>query len=1249
MSLRIGVDTGGTFTDVCVYDDVTNQVHVRKVSSTRRDPGQAIITGVSEMLEELGGREASEISYFAHGTTVGTNALLTGRGVPTAVVTTRGFRDLLELARGRRPKLYDLQADKPETFVPRSMRFEITERVRHTGSIETALDEQEARNVAKAIGKTGVRSVAVCMLYSFLRPEHERRVGEILREELGDEVFITLSSDVFPEFREYERLSTTVVNAYVGPVVADYLSALRRRLIELGLEVIPHVTQSNGGIIPFEAAERFPVRMVLSGPSTGVVGASGIAVAAGFPDIITFDMGGTSSDVSLVQGGQPKLTNGADFEGRPIRSPMLDIHTVGAGGGSIAWIDAGGALKVGPASAGSEPGPACYGTGLDATVTDANVVLGTLNQTHLLDGKLPIDASASRRAVSVLAEGLGLTCEEAAQGIVRVVTANMARAIRVISVQKGYDPRDYTLVPFGGAGPLHASWLARELGITRILVPTIPGALSALGLLMTDVRADFSTTKIQPLAATSLEALRGTYEALQAEALEWLADEQVDEADRRIEYSIELRYVGQNYEIPVAVDPEHLGSGNLAAIRRDFEIEHERLYGYSSPDEAVEAVTYRVRGIGDVPTANMNSHERAAGGKLPQPNSFRELKIAELGSPRRVPVYRRVDLLPGHQIEGPALIEQMDTTTVLLPGDAAEVDEHLNLIVQLPQVLEVSAATQGADTVLVEVISSALSSIVEEMGETLVRAAFSSNIKERRDCTAGLFNAAGDMSAQAEQASPVHLGSLIGVVRAVLDRFAIEDIHPGDSFLSNDPYSGGGSHLPDMVLVSPIFIDGQLHAWAANLAHHADFGDRGHAHIFQEGIRIPPVRLISRGVLNGDLFDMVLTNCQVPNERRADFRAQIAANRLALARYEELAARYGASRLEHLTEVLMDYTERRTRTAIQSIPDGDYAFADLFDCPELVDEELELKVKIRVTGSDIFLDFRGNPEQVRASVNMVWTALYATVYYAIKTLVDPDIPSNAGLHRAIHIEADAGTIVNCTAPAAVNGRTETCQRVVDLVHGALATAVPHRVTAAANGANTGVHFSGNRSDGEGYFVYLETIGGGSGARASKDGLDGVQVHVTNTSNLPVESLETEYPLVVEAYELVQDSGGAGEFRGGMAIRRAVRVEDKDVQFWLDTSRQRSQPWGLFGGEPGTSARIELSPGARPVVKGYTVLQPGDRVAIVTAGAGGYGSPVNRSQESVAADVREEVISPETAKRVYGLDLREEGRAHMPGA
>jgi len=532
------------------------------------------------------------------------------------------------------------------------------------------------------------------------------------------------------------------------------------------------------------------------------------------------------------------------------------------------------------------------------------------------------------------------------------------------------------------------------------------------------------------------------------------------------------------------------------------------------------------------------------------------------------------------------------------------------------------------DAVLVEVIGSALSTIVEEMSETLVKAAFSPNIKERRDCTAGLFDAQGRGIAQDEGGSPLHLGSLMGIVSAIRSRFPEEEILAGDVFIGNDPYTGGGSHLPDIVLAVPIFIDGELTAWAANLAHHADFGDRGHAHIYQEAIRIPPLHLVKAGQQQGELLELILLNCQVPEERKADLRAQEAANRLAVTRFTELCVRYGPDTIVRAGEDLLDYTERRTRTAIAEFPDGIYTFEDLFDCPEL-DDELTLRVRITIAGDKITFDFAGNPPQVRASVNVVWTGLYAAVYYAIKTLIDPDIAPNAGLYRPVTIEAPLGSILNCAEPAAVNGRSETCQRVVDLIHGALASAIPERVTAASNGANTGVHFSGYDPVRKRDFVYLETIGGGSGARFNKDGMDGVQVHMTNTSNLPVESLEAEYPLVVEAYEFVENSGGIGRFRGGLGIRRTVRVEAPDIHFWLDTSRQKSQPWGLFGGGPGASASCTLSEGARSIDHGYTVLQPGQVASVETAGAGGYGDSTERAADSVSTDLAQSKVSAST--------------------
>lgn len=537
------------------------------------------------------------------------------------------------------------------------------------------------------------------------------------------------------------------------------------------------------------------------------------------------------------------------------------------------------------------------------------------------------------------------------------------------------------------------------------------------------------------------------------------------------------------------------------------------------------------------------------------------------------------------------------------------------------------------DPILVEVISSALSSIVEEMSETLVKAAFSPNIKERRDCTASLFNSEGEAIAQDEGGSPLHLGSLMGVVAAIRDRIPAEDIAEGDVFIGNDPYTGGGSHLPDIVLAAPIFVDGRLTAWTATLAHHADFGDRGHAHIFQEAIRIPTVHLVRRGVLQQELLEVILLNCQIPDERRADLRAQQASLHTAIQRYLELCERYGRQTIVDVSTELLDYTERRTRAAIEEFPDGHFTFSDTFDCPEL-DDELELKIAVTVSGDEITFDFDGAPPQVRASVNVVWTGLYAACYYTLKTLIDPDIMPNAGLYRPVTIEAPLGSILNCQAPAAVNGRSETCQRVVDLIIGALAPAIPEKVTAASNGANTGVHFSGWDPLRSREFVYLETVGGGCGARYNKDGLDGVQVHMTNTSNLPVESLEAEYPLTVEAYELVEDSGGIGQYRGGMGIRRKVRAEVDDVHFWLDTSRQKSQPWGLFGGGPGASARCELNEDARPIDHGYTVLKSGDSASIETAGAGGYGEPAKRSPQAVTEDLQAEKISKETSEKYF---------------
>jgi N-methylhydantoinase B len=537
---------------------------------------------------------------------------------------------------------------------------------------------------------------------------------------------------------------------------------------------------------------------------------------------------------------------------------------------------------------------------------------------------------------------------------------------------------------------------------------------------------------------------------------------------------------------------------------------------------------------------------------------------------------------------------------------------------------DATAAT--IDPITVEVIGSALSSIVEEMGEALIRASYSTNIKERRDCSTALFDVHGNTLCQAEHI-PMHLGSFIGLLPQIMKRHSAAEMQPGDVFVGNDAYEGGGTHLPDIVLAEPIFVENRIVAWAVNLAHHADFADRGHAHIFQEGLRIPPIRLYRAGELVQDVLELILLNCQVPRERLSDLRAQMAANRLGVQRMTALCAKYGRARVLVAGDALQDYAERKMRAGIAPIPDGTYRFADRYDCPE-IDGELDMSCAITVAGDEMHLDFDGAP-QVRAGLNMTWTALLSTVYYAVKTVVDPTILPNAGLARPLYVTAPAGSIVNCVHPAAVNGRLGACQRVVDLIHGALAEAVPDRVTAASNGACTSVTFAGQvarESDGANkLWVYLETIGGGSGARATKDGLDGVHVHMTNTSNLPVEALEIEYPLTLLRYELVDGSAGSGRQRGGMGLRRVYRAE-ADCRVRIDISRVLSAPWGLRGGGEGGRAAVRVH-GGISLDHGNGAMRPGDVLEIVTAGAGGYGPQAERDPAAVARDTAEHRIAP----------------------
>jgi N-methylhydantoinase A len=681
MTWRIGVDSGGTFTDVCLFEDESGRVEVWKVSSTPDDPS----LGIAQAFEEGVGRislSPADIGYFGHGTTVATNALIQHRGAKTGLITTEGFRDLLEIGRQKRPDLYDPQVDKPLVLVTRDLRLEVPERVRHDGSVETPLDEQALRQAVRTLREAGVEAIAVCFLYSFTHTDHEATARRIIAEEFPD-AFACVSHDVAPEFREYERMSTTVVNAYLGPVMQGYISRLAGRLARLGLTVRPHLTQSNGGVIGFEQAARLPVRTVLSGPSTGVVAAQAAGRMAGFENLITFDMGGTSTDVALLRDGVCRLANEAQVHGYPIKAPMLDIHTVGAGGGSIAYFDSGGLLKVGPRSAGAFPGPVCYGKGNEEpTVTDANVVLGTLHPTHLLGGRMAVDRALAKAAIGRLADRMGMDAMATAQGILSVVIANMVRTIRVISVQRGHDPRDYTLVAFGGAGPLHAAQLAKELEIGRILVPRSPGILCAMGLLLTDLRADFAATRLRTLDLAVLPDVEEAFLTLRQQADAWFAEEDIAPEGRQSARTVDMRYAGQNYELSVPVPEGAITRATLDRLAEGFAEAHRRMYGFVAEGEPVQLVTYRIEATGLVRKATFQPRSMGGADASGAIIGRRDVWLSEAVRFASFPVYDREKLDAGNRIAGPAIIEQMDTTTVVPPGTAARVDPYLNLILE---------------------------------------------------------------------------------------------------------------------------------------------------------------------------------------------------------------------------------------------------------------------------------------------------------------------------------------------------------------------------------------------------------------------------------------------------------------------------------------------------------------------------------------------------------------------------------------
>ena len=690
---RLGVDIGGTFTDATLINETTGEIRVGKVPSTPQDPSHGFMEATHRILREAD-VSPDEVGYVVHGTTVATNSIIEGKVARTGFVTTDGFRDLLEIQRQIRPSLYDLQFEKPRPLTPRYLCFGVPERLDAQGNVLTPLDESAVRQVAEQLRQEDVESIAVCFLHSYINPNHEKRTGEILREALPDTV-ISLSSEVAPEFREYFRASTTVINASISPVVGRYLQSIEARLRAEGLEAELLVMQSSGGVFTFAAASEKPVFMVESGPAAGVIAATYLGTTLGYPEVISFDMGGTTAKAGLIQNGTPRITK--DYEvgaaaqtgvgasrgaGYPIRTPVIDLVEIGAGGGSIAWVDSGGVLRVGPQSAGADPGPVCYGAGgTEPTITDANLVLGRLNPSFFLGGEIELDVNTARRAIQEkCADPLNLDVVEAAHGIVEIANAAMVNALRLVSVQRGYDPRDFVLTAFGGAGPVHANRLAAEIDVPTTIIPMSPGTTSAMGLLVTDLKHDYSTTLIQHVDQLDTAAVEETYQELEAQGGASLEREEVRQEDISFLRQVDMRYVGQSYELTVPLPAEQLDASKIDRVLEQFHVEHDRAYGYSAPTEPVEFVNLRLTAIGRIAKPRLRELEGNNTDIAAAQKATRSVYFAESDGYVECPIYDRYLLGPSCVLTGPAIVEESDSTTVIHPGYRAQVDRFGNLI-----------------------------------------------------------------------------------------------------------------------------------------------------------------------------------------------------------------------------------------------------------------------------------------------------------------------------------------------------------------------------------------------------------------------------------------------------------------------------------------------------------------------------------------------------------------------------------------
>ena len=1233
---RIGIDVGGTFTDV-VAAHLHGQPRLFKTPSTPHDPSEAVLTGLG-LVADSHGLTVEELlnstTLLIHGTTVATNTLIEGKGAKVGLLTTEGFRDVLEVREGFKEDRYNLRMEPLKPLVPRFLRLTVPERVRCDGRIELPLDLDELARCLDALQEEEVEALAVCFLFSFINPDHEHRAADMIRARFPD-TYLSLSSEVLPQIKEFDRVSTTVVNSYVGPVFSEYLARLGRRLEDLASEGAGPgggmlIMQSNGGVVPLPEARKVPVRAILSGPAGGVSGAAHYGRLVGEDRIIALDMGGTSTDISIVVGGSANTTTETFEAGWKIAVPMMDVATLGAGGGSIAAVDESGILRVGPQSAGADPGPACYGHGgTDATLTDAAVVLCHLDPMRFLGGRQALDVDGARRAVAEHVAGpLGLSTEAAAIGMREVVSTTVAEGIRLKAAQSGMDPRSFALVAFGGAAGLVATAVARKLGVERVVVPAEAPVLSAYGMLSTDIRYDLSRSHPADLTPAALDSVRAVLTELTERGRALLAGRQ-ELLETTISLSADMRYSDQMYEVNVRVPDLNLDDrAFMARWKANLHERYEELYSYSQQDLDIRLVTLRATAIGRLP--RIEAHRRA--GVAPEGGRAERRRRVYLDGWLDVPVHRIGEKMPAQGLIGPAILESDFNTFVLEAGDTARADDRGGVIVSVASQADAGRDVAAeADPITTAVVERRLDSIALEMMEVMLRTSLSQILNASRDYSTALLDRQAQLVAQGE-GIPVHISALPIAGRAVLDYFG-DDLNEGDVFILNDPYHGG-SHLPDVTILRPVFWEGALRYLAVNRAHHSDIGGGTHGgynpsatEIFHEGLRLPPLRIVDRGTPRNDLLRMMAVNTRFPAGFLGDLNAQMGSVEIAARRIRSLLAEYGPQMLDATVAQLMDAAEAQVRRFVSQWPDGVYQGETFVDNDGFGAEMIPVRARVTVRGDELTVDLSNSSPQVTGFINSAYANTRSIVHATVMYLAPADLPKNEGSMRPVLVIAPEGLIVNAVAPAPVTMSTNhVAEEIAEAIFQSLAGAVPHAVNAGF-GRRLRYAITGTDPRTRRLFLWHFFLGRpGGGASLDHDGWTNVgELNSVGAIRAPsVEVTEERFPLFVLRNELRPDSGGPGRRRGGLGSICEIVYEGSDIAL-LNTAGDGiiNPPPGILGGGHGLPHRYTIVSGGKEteLASKQTGVQvhPGDVIRVLSAGGGGAGDASMREPHRIDAD------------------------------